>query len=1634
MGVAAPPAPAPPGGPAAPRLLRALPGRVRVHLTGWDGDAADRVAGRLRRIAGVTGATVNAVTCNALVRYDPDATNVERIVAAIGALDLGDGPARPSAPSAPRAVAEPAPGRARARRARADGAASHPARKRRVRVAVRGLDRDPRVARRAVAALRGRAGVHRVEASATTGRVLIEFSEETVDLEDLLSDLCAVELPDEPGSDHPAHPLDPAPLIQSTARLIGAGAGLTLLGVRHVAGRRGAPSGGAAVAAAFVGVAEGLPPVRRGLSALLGHDGAQLALGGASVLTLTLSGSPLGLAVAAAGALRLTTEVRERRAAWRAYEERLEGAASAHPGDTVRLDAGQRVPLRARVIEGSGTAVGRDALPRPLVPGATVGAGARVLGGPFVVELLEGEAFAPTGPRAEPPPSFVSRYVDAVGVASVGFSALTLLLTRSPQRALTSLMLLNPRPALIGAEAAGTGASARVLRAGVTVVGTRPDRTIERPDVLVLDGPRVLADAFELAGIVPLAGADRTEVAELVAAVSAAAASPWGGALRTRSELDAAEGSFDGERAEAVLGGRRYALGAPAAGDPRAAPLRARGEHALVLSGPGGEDLALVALRPRLAPGLAELVARCRDSDVELVLAGGRDPETARALTRRAGVPLLVEAEALDVVRERQQAGARVALVADGAHAAEGFAVANLGIALTSGRSGRFPARADLLAPDLSAVAAIVDAGVRRDRAVAASVLASGVANVVGLGVGLRTAPPIRRASLTTYGAALAAIGAGWVLLRGGTRSRSVTARLVDPHPERWGALTAEQALRSLDASAAGLTSEEAQARQRAPRRAAGGSGPLVRGLAAQLRSPLVAVLASGAVLSVAIGAVADVPIIASVIVANAAIGAWQEHQSGRAAEALERLSSAPAQVLRDGEEQTVTPDRLVPGDVLLLSAGDRVLADARVLEARGFEVDEAALTGESFPVRKEPHGGSDGAHVVLEGSDVTVGRARAVVFAVGTGTRLGATAAALEAGDGDDSPLNRRLGRLLGRSMPVIVGGGLIVAASGIVRGRPPLGQAAIGASASIAAVPEGLPLLAGVAEAAVARRLAARRAYVRRLASVEGLGRVDVACFDKTGTLTEGRLSVACVAAPDGASRRRLRDLPPRLRDVLAVAAVASPHPDAAGALAHPTDVAVVQAARTAGLATEVERRRDHEEPFDPVRAFHATAAGGRLCVKGAVEVLVPRCAAVQRDGAAVALDEAGRAALLATAERLAAEGQRVLMVAAGDDASAAAVRDPRELVALGFVGISDPLRAGAAEAVRRCHEAGVRPVMLTGDHPATARAIAGAAGLARNGRPVLTGDDFAQLEEAELDERLEGVEVIARITPLDKLRIVESLRRRGHTVAMTGDGVNDAPALRLADVGVAMGRHGTDVARQAADVVLGDDDLATLVEALVEGRGFWRNMRQALALLLGGNLGELGLMTGAGMLLGAPLLTTRQILTINLVTDVLPAVAVAVQPPEHRDLSALTREGAAALDTPLRNDILRRGAATALPSLAAALLAAGGGAPASTVGFATVVTTQLAQTLDVGRAEGRLTPSVVAAVLASGGVLAATVALPPLRSFLGLALPGPAGLLLIAGASAASLVLTRALPGGPPRGPRERPALPAPAPAPA
>ncbi len=1583
-----------------PQVLHALPGRVRIHLPEWSGAGKQAIEAHMRQLEGILSVHANVLTGNILVTFDPTRTDEQAILAAMETLDLTQADEQTATSSSlPRAIREKVGHTVRAH------------------ITVHGLAREPLLAKRIVDELHSRYPDVHAQVSPLTRRVLVEFEEHEAELDDLIATIAPLELPELPGEDRPNHPLDPGPLIQSVTRTIGSLCGLGFLLARRLLGFT-QPLVGATTAlqvASVISIVQGIPPVRHGLRRAIGRTATDLLFNIPAIVTLTLAESPLGLALVGLEAFRLLTEVLARRSAWRKHEERVDQAPSAQPDAVIYLEHGERTPLAGEVLQGVGTALGQDAMPIAVKPGVIVPPGARLYGGSFSLRLrgdLSFEAFTPESRPAPERPTLYSRYQHLASISSLVAAGATALLTRSFSQTLAALLLVSSRSATIGQESADLDTSARLIREGATVVGTRR-RAVRRPDVVLLDGTRLLTERLELTDAQPLTETySSEEIQEIAAAIAGATDFPWSGGLRIVGIMAATDGTFDGRTATALLGEDRYSLGPVEdwAALPAAASLRQAGNYVLVLRSEHEPDpIGLLALRPQLAEGVDHFVETCLRHRVQPAVMASGDQIAVHAVARRARIVPIDADNAVDAIRARQQEGEVVWFVSDNAGASAAFYACDLAIGLTDDRY-RLPAPADLLVPDLDVLAAAIEASARRDAAVRDSVGLSFASNVGGVLWGSRGMPGIAMAARFLQVSALTALADGWLRLRGEVRTLSSVVRLVDPYPERWGRRDVDDVMRFFHSSDQGLT--DAQAGERLRRAAPQEQrNRLLHIVFDQVRSPLIAILAAGAGLSLIFGAVGDVVIIGATIVCSVAVSAWQEHKASQVSATLDQMTSSQARVLRDGQMTLVSIDELVPGDVLVLASGDRIAADARVIEAQGLEVDEAALTGESLPVTKVPSGGHAANHIVLEGTDVTVGTGRALVVAVGQQTRMGATRAVLTEDGTEASPLGIRLSRMLRVLIPVSVAGGLTVVGTGLLWGQPLAALLALGATVALAAVPEGLPLLAKVGEAGVARRLADHRAVVRRLSAVEALGRIDVACADKTGTMTRGRLQLSMVAD----SEREVEltdDLPPPLRHILLVAALASPSPDAPGAEAHPTDVAVVQGALAAGLAEELYVPRDEELLFDPVRAFHVTRVQETLYLKGALEALLPRCRWLLRDGVRQPVDEAMQQAFTQRVQRLAERGLRVLVVAEGQNGTS--LDDPQELTMLGFVGLSDPLRDTVRTAVNRCHDAGVRVIMITGDHPSTARAIAYEAGLLNGQGEVLTASDIAELQNGALEQRLERAVVIARATPLDKLRIIESLQRRGHTVAMTGDGVNDAPALRLADVGVAMGSGSTEVARQTADVVIADDDFSTLVEAFVEGRSFWRNIRRSLALLLGGNLGELGLIVGTSLFgIGIPL-TARQILAMNAITDILPALAVALQRPEHRNLAGLRREGASALDTPLRNDIFRRATATALPALASYIVTLGlcGMAEARSVAFASVIVTQLAQTLDAGRTEGGLTKAVFGSVVASFSVLAATFTVPLLREFFGLVFPSPLGLLLIGGGALAAVVLSRLL----------------------
>ncbi len=635
--------------------------------------------------------------------------------------------------------------------------------------------------------------------------------------------------------------------------------------------------------------------------------------------------------------------------------------------------------------------------------------------------------------------------------------------------------------------------------------------------------------------------------------------------------------------------------------------------------------------------------------------------------------------------------------------------------------------------------------------------------------------------------------------------------------------------------------------------------------------------------------------LILAIVVLNAALGSLQEGRAEKALEALKSMSAPQARTVRDGEVTLIGAKELVPGDILLLEAGDFVPADARLIESFSFRAEESALTGESLPVEKDaaaliaPDAPlSERRNMVYAGGSIQYGRARAVVTGTGMSTEMGRIAGLLEEEFDAQTPLQRKLaglGKVLGIVALVAC---VVVFGVGLIDGIPLMEIFMTSVSLAVSAIPEGLPAIVTIILSMGVKRMVTRGAIIRKLPAVETLGSASVICSDKTGTLTQNRMTLT--HAYDAASGKTVAldggDVG-SVKDLLRFAALCSDgkvllEDGREKHIGDPTETAIVAAARKCSLEKDqLDERypRLYEIPFDSDRkrmtTVHNDDGETLVIVKGAVDVLAPRC-----DG-----DVSGA---LEAAEAMGSRALRVLAVAVKriDRLPERPEADELErgLRLMGLVGMIDPARPEAKKAVAVCRQAGIRPVMITGDHAVTASAIARDLDILRDGDEAVDGRTLAAMSEEELDARVESISVYARVTPSDKIRIVRAWQKKGQVVAMTGDGVNDAPALKAADIGCAMG-SGTDVAKGAADMTLTDDNFATIVSAVREGRAIYDNIRKVVGFLLGTNVGEILTVFLAMIFFRQSPLISMQLLLINLVTDSLPAIALGVEGAEER-----------------------------------------------------------------------------------------------------------------------------------------------------
>ena len=671
----------------------------------------------------------------------------------------------------------------------------------------------------------------------------------------------------------------------------------------------------------------------------------------------------------------------------------------------------------------------------------------------------------------------------------------------------------------------------------------------------------------------------------------------------------------------------------------------------------------------------------------------------------------------------------------------------------------------------------------------------------------------------------------------------------------------------------------------------------LFRQVLAQLRDPMILVLLAAAALSFFAGGGQDwldTAIILLIVVFNTVISVSQEDNARKALEALEKLAAPRARVLREGVERRLESTHLVPGDILLLEAGDYVPADGRILWAAGLQTDESAMTGESLPVHKRAGDGlppdtplAERKNMVIGGTVVTGGRAKVVVTATGMQTEMGKIAGLLLRQGQGETPLQRKMKEVSRVLSLVCVGVCAVMFGVGMLQHRDILDMFLTAVALAVAAIPEGLPAIVTIVLAVGVGRMARRNAIIKRLPAVETLGCASVICSDKTGTLTKNQMTVLEVWTPAPALRDRALTLGTLCGDA---------QEGPGGYIGDPTETAIAQAAAQAGLekaALERDMPRRGEAPFDSVRkrmaTCHALPNGEALvAVKGAPEAVLARCTHLLGAQGPRPLTDGDRRRIAQVGGDLAGQALRVLAVAQrlqpALPKSMAAESLEAELTFVGLIGMMDPPRPEVRQAVDRCAGAGIRPVMITGDHKDTAVAIAKQLNIYRPGDKAIDGAGLDFLPQETLEEEIEAFSVYARVTPEHKMRIVQAWQRRGHVVAMTGDGVNDAPALKAADIGCAMGKTGTDVAKGAADMILTDDNFATVVAAVEEGRGIYANIRKAIHYLLSCNIGEILTIFLATLLpVSQAPLSPVQLLWLNLVTDSLPALALGMEPVE-------------------------------------------------------------------------------------------------------------------------------------------------------
>ncbi|MBQ7874214.1 MAG: cation-translocating P-type ATPase [Oscillospiraceae bacterium] len=774
-----------------------------------------------------------------------------------------------------------------------------------------------------------------------------------------------------------------------------------------------------------------------------------------------------------------------------------------------------------------------------------------------------------------------------------------------------------------------------------------------------------------------------------------------------------------------------------------------------------------------------------------------------------------------------------------------------------------------------------------------------------------------------------------------------------------------------------------------------------------QFKDLLTLILLGAAAVSVFMGEFIDAFTIMAIVFINAVIGFSQEYKTERTLENLRAIAAPKATVYRDGKKTEVSASMLVPGDVVVLKSGCRVPADGTVLNSMSLSADESLLTGESLPVEKKIYRGGDTSSLrgdcVYMGTSITSGHGEFTVTATGMDTQMGKIAGLLKESKQEQTPLQQKLAVLSKYIALGCLAICAIVTVTGILRGEPAFDMFLTGLSLSVAAIPEGLTAVITISLGLAVSRMLKKNALIRRLHSVETLGCADIICSDKTGTLTENRMTVTEVFLPDGSiiHPENFAESGQKLCFPLLAAALCN-NAEITGAQTvsgEPTEAALMKTVLDCGGPAAIgadDFARTDEIPFNSSRKLMSVSVKSRsgkqyVFAKGAPDVLIPLCKTKLANGVQSPLSSADHSMIKSRLSAMAASALRVLALGYKEYSGGKITEDG--FTFLGLFGMIDPPRKGAADSVLKCRKAGIRTVMITGDHPETAFAIAKSLKIAARKEEIITGKELDRLSEKEFASAVEHRNVFARVTPAHKLKIVRALKKNGHIVAMTGDGVNDAPAVKEADIGVSMGKNGTDVTREASGIVLLDDDFSTLVAAAEEGRIIYQNIRKFIRYLLSCNIGEVVTMF-FGMLMGMPVvLLPIQILMVNLVTDGIPAIALSFDPPQDDVMAEMPRKRSESVfSNGLAMTIITRGFLIGLSVLGAfttVLGLCGDIDSARTAAFLALVFTQLVHVFEC-KSETRSLFTInllsnmklVWAVISSAAIVLSTVYIPALN----------------------------------------------------